>query len=32
MQVDGEPWEQGPCVFTVTHHGQALMLVKKDDM
>lgn len=31
MQVDGEPWEQGPCVVTVTHHSQALMLLKRDD-
>ena len=29
MQVDGEPWEQGPCEITVGHHGQAVMLVNE---
>jgi len=31
MQLDGEPWEQGPCVVTVTQKGQVLMLKKLDD-
>jgi len=27
MQVDGEPWEQGPCEILVEHHRQSVMLV-----
>jgi len=26
IQVDGEPWQQGPACLTITHQGQAHML------
>uniref|UniRef100_T2MFN4 Diacylglycerol kinase n=1 Tax=Hydra vulgaris TaxID=6087 RepID=T2MFN4_HYDVU len=28
MQLDGEPWEQAPCVIDVVYHSQAVMLQK----
>ncbi|KAK3717363.1 hypothetical protein QZH41_011596, partial [Actinostola sp. cb2023] len=31
VQVDGEPWEQAPCVIAISHHSHALMLSKALD-
>ena len=28
VQVDGEPWQQGPASLTISHQGQAHMLSK----
>ena len=28
VQVDGEPWQQGPASLTISHQGQAHMLRK----
>jgi len=30
-QCDGEPWEQSPCIITLTAHTSATMLVKCED-
>jgi hypothetical protein len=30
MQIDGEPWIQGPCESTIVHHRRVTMLARSD--
>lgn len=31
VHIDGEPWFQEPCTFSISHHGQVISLFQIDE-